>query len=108
MDKEKIRYTLQFFLIKVNRLISEADGYWLPPFHGVTYDNVKRKRSLSKRAVTARRGVEINGQDGFAMCLVELTGNHIYIYKYLLLPYCQTVNKQSVGSNCPKATRFGQ
>jgi len=61
-----------------NRSISEADSdeKW------VTYDNVKRKRSWSNRGepaqTVAKPGLTIfPNQEGFAVCLVGLAGNHL-------------------------------
>ena len=71
----------------------------------VTYDNVKRKWSWSNRGEPAQTVVQarIDGQEGFAVCLVGLAGNRLLE----LLPYGQTFNSDlycqqlSEGSNLP-------
>jgi len=41
----------------------------------VTYDNIKRKRS--NRGEPAQTVARIDGQEGFAVCLVGLAGNYL-------------------------------
>jgi len=43
----------------------------------ITYNNVKRKRSWSNRGEPAQTVAKIDGQEGFAVCLVGLAGNHL-------------------------------